>query len=509
MRPTDTAEKVRLIARSDPEGAISPIIAVLAVFQRQTISYCYWKSSRRAGSVLNGEGDVDLLIKKEDQHRAETILMQQGFKRFPSVAWRDHPAISSFLGFDEAGGRLIHFHLHFRLIVGERLLKNYRIPWEQELLARTILHPTLPIRILDPTSEAILLALRACLELRRLDPVTLRSWRTTTKKFALDRKELAGRVDRRMLCERAGELMSEELAEMVADAIYGRQELEACRRLRRSMRAHLAPYRTYSALEARLRSAWRIVLWTAGMLNKRLLHLARPWSRRAPGGGCVVALTGVDGSGKTTVGAAIRAWLAAEIDVIPIYFGTGDGRPSLLLWPLKLMVPIITRVLRTKPKGASHGKISSRPPGPIYNMLLTVWAMVVAREKRNKLLAARRGSDRGMVVLTDRYPQNEIIGFNDGPLLTRLTAVPLWLRQREAAAYALAHRLPPDLVIKLMVTPETPAQREPDMNPVVIRERISEVRRLAFPGARVVCIDAEQPLADVIRAVKHEIWQQL
>jgi len=201
--------------------------------------------------------------------------------------------------------------------------------------------------------------------------------------------------------------------------------------------------------------------------------------------------------------------MAAEIDVIPIYFGTGNGRPSLLLWPLKLMVPIIERVLRNKPKGASHGNILSRPPGPIYSMLLTVWAMVVAREKRNKLLTARRGADRGMVVLTDRYPQNEIIGFNDGPLLARLTAVPLWLRRREAAVYALAHRLPPDLVIKLTVTPETAAQREPDMNPEVIRQRIGELKRLAFPGARVVCVDAEQPLAEVIRRVKHEIWQEL
>ncbi len=486
-----------------------PVLVVLADFERQAISYCYWKSSRRAGAVLNGEGDVDLLIKKEDQHRAEAILLQQGFKRFPSVAWRDHPAIASFLGFDEVGGRLIHFHLHFRLIVGERLLKNYRIAWERDLLARAIPHSTLPIRILDPASEAILLTVRACLELRRLDPATLRGWRATTKKFALDCKELAARVDRRMLCKRARELMSEELAEMIADAIYGRRELEACHRLRRSMIAHFAPYRTYNAFEARLRSAGRIVLWMAGRLNKQLLHQARAWSRRAPGGGCVVALTGVDGSGKTTVSAAIREWLRAEIDVIPIYFGTGSGRPSLLLWPLKLMVPIIERMLKTKPKGASHGKISNRPPGPIYGMLLTVWAMVVAREKRSKLLAARRGSDRGIVILTDRYPQNEIVGFNDGPLLTRLTAVPLWLRRREAAAYTLANRLPPDLVIKLMVTPETAARREPNMSPEVIRQRIGELGRLTFPGARVVCVDAEQPLADVIRTVKHEVWREL
>lgn len=488
---------------------MSPVLAALADFEGQMISYCYWKSSRRAGSALNGDGDVDLLIKKKDQHRAEAILFKQGFKRFPSVAWRDHPAIASFLGFDEASGRLIHFHLHFRLIVGERLLKNYRIPWEQDLLVRAIPHPTLPIRILDPVSEAIMLTVRACLEFGRLDPATLRVWRATTKKFALDRIGLAARVDRRTLFERARELMSEELAEMVADAIYGKPELERCRRLRRSVRAHFAPHRTYNSLEARLRSAGRIVLWIAGSLNKRLLHLARPWNRRAPSSGCVVALTGVDGSGKTTVSAAIRKWLGAEIDVIPIYFGTGNGRPSIWLWPLKRMIPMIVSMIGVKSESASNGKTLGGSPGLIYSMFLIVWAMAVAREKRSKLLAARRGSARGMVVLTDRYPQNEIIGFNEGPLLAGLAGVPRWLRFREAAAYALAHRLPPDLVIKLNVTPETAAQREPSMNMEVIRRRIDELTRLVFPGARVVCVDAEQPVTEVIRAVKHEVWQLL
>jgi hypothetical protein len=43
----------------------------------------------------------------------------------------------------------------------------------------------------------------------------------------------------------------------------------------------------------------------------------------------------------------------------------------------------------------------------------------------------------------------------------------------------------------------------------LIRERIESLQRLAFPGARVVCVDAEQPLADVIRTVKREIWSLL
>jgi hypothetical protein len=50
------------------------------------------------------------------------------------VGDRDHPATLSFLGYDQGSGQLIHLHLHFRLVIGERLLKNYRIPWEEVLL---------------------------------------------------------------------------------------------------------------------------------------------------------------------------------------------------------------------------------------------------------------------------------------------------------------------------------------------------------------------------------------
>jgi thymidylate kinase len=301
----------------------------------------------------------------------------------------------------------------------------------------------------------------------------------------------------------------DDLADMIVDAVFCGRPLERQGRLRRRIRRELAAHRAYTAAEARLRSWTRAVLWAAGNLNKRVLHAPRPWSRRAPGGGCVAAVIGVDGSGKTTVVAAIRAWLGSEVDVMPVYFGTGAGRPSLLLLPLKMMMPVITRLLRTKPKGASHGRISGRAPGLLYSLLMMVWATAVAAEKRSKLRAAHRGASRGLVVIADRYPQNEDVGYNDGPLLPRLTHAPHWLRRFEAHAYTLAGRLPPDLVLKLEVTAETAARREPDMDPDTRRQRIEAARRLTFPGVRIVRVDAERPLEEVIRSVKREIWSLL
>jgi hypothetical protein len=507
MKPTQTHDSSTQRRKESP--VLDLLFVLLDDFHRQNISYCYWKSRSRVHSVLMGEGDLDLLIARQDQHRAQGILINRGLKLFPSIAHRDHPAISSYLGYDEPSGRIIHLHLHFRLVIGEPLLKNYRLPWEETILASAIPHPSLPIQMLDPASEAVLLVVRACLEQSQMDPIALRDRRSIKQKFALARAELAALVDRTLLRSRAAELLNEDLAGIIAEALYGGKAFDRVTGLRRPIEKHLAVYRTYNAVESRLRSVRRAIIWAAGGLNKYFLYVPRPWSRCAPGGGCVVAVLGVDGSGKSTTVAAIRAWLGAEVDVIPIYFGTGDGRPSLLLLPLKLLTPVVMPFLKAKPKGASHGKITNSAPGPLYSVLLTIWATVLAMEKRRKLLAARRGASRGIIVLTDRYPQDEIPHFNDGPLLSRLTGVPHWLRRFEAGAYALARRLPPDLVIKLKVTPETATRREPDMDQAVIRKRIVEVEQLTFSGARVASVDAEQPLAEVIRAVKREIWRLL
>jgi len=512
-KPDSQADPAAAIAGgadvSQESQVLDILLTAINALRQSNVECCYWKSSRRFPAVLLGESDLDLLVARADQHLAAQALLACGLKRFQSVPCRDHPAIQSFLGYDEPSGRIVHLHLHFRLVIGERLLRNYQLPWEQVILASAIPHPTVPIRILDPASEALLLLVRASLELRPRDPIALRDWRAIQEKFELDRLHLAPRVDPCSLRDMAAKLTNDDLAEAICDALFEPQPFATQHRLRRRIRKELAMHRTYNAVEVVLRGIGRAIVWTIGALNKRFVHIPRPWSRRAPGGGIVVAVIGLDGSGKTTLVAALRQWLGSEVDVLPIYLGTGGGRPSLLLLPFKLLVPIATWALRTKPAGSSHGTVSGRAPGPLYSILLAIWATAVAVEKSMKLVAARRGADRGMVVIVDRFPQDQIPDFNDAPLLPRLAHIPAWLRRFEAGSYALARRLPPDLVIKLQTTPEVIMTREPDMDPLVIRRRTSALQQLAFRSSAVLSVDAGQPLADVIRAAKAEIWQRL
>lgn len=497
------------IADCEKAAIASVFSRVLQEFDRVQVSYCYWKSSARVCAALLGDTDLDLLVAQEDQHRASAILLDAGFKAFPASSARAHPSIATFLAHDEESGRLLHVDLHTSIALGDTLVKEYRLPWEHIILGRSVRDAAFSINLLDPASEAILLITRACLETRFSDAVALRNRNVLRRKFEADRKRLARCVDRADLQDLAALLFPPESAHLVASAIWDPHPLHRLRRLRREVRSALAPFRAYGSVEVRIRSWWRATVWLAGHLNQRLIHAPRSWNRRVPGGGRIIAVVGVDGSGKSTLVRALRAWLAPEVDVMPIYFGTGNGRPSLWLLPFKLLVPFFSRLMKPKIRDSSSGNATKRPPGFAYTALVLVWATLVAIEKRGKLQKAFRASQRGMLVLTDRYPQDENIYFNDGPLLPRLVSAPAFLRRFEAKAYQLPHFIRPDLVLRHEIGLETATRREPTMDPALIEQRIAALTRLYFAGARIAKLDSEQSFVDVERTAKRELWRAL
>jgi thymidylate kinase len=481
--------------------------ALLADFETRSIAYCYWKSAGRAERALSGASDLDLLIARRDRQRATEILTSQGFKLWPDAPGLDHPSVMSFLGYDEASGLVLNVHAHFRLVLGHSLLKNMRLPIEDQIIARSVFESKLGLRVLDPVDEALLVAARANLDMRGDDPIALRHWAQLERKFADNRAELDTRVDRQALRARAARVFSTETAAAIVERFFDETLTDTA--TRRDIERELAGFRRYGRLEAFLRAVGRTARAALGKLNRRFVAAPRLPRRRAPGGGVIIAVVGVDGSGKSTLVAEIQRWLGGEIDVLPCYFGTGDGPPAPLFRPIKAIALRVARHIRVKPRGASHGAISDRPPGPLYSTLFVIWALAVALEKRQKLVSGQRAAARGFVVVSDRYPQNEIADFNDGPLLHRVPQCPDWLRRVEASIYALAGRAAPDLVIKLHVGPETVTRREPDMSPAVIRDRIAKLHDLTFSSARILSIDATRPIGEVHRLAKRAVWDIL
>jgi hypothetical protein len=129
-------------------------------------------------------------------------------------------------------------------MLGERLYKNYRVPWEDKILATAKIHPSAAIRILDPHFEALLLVVRCSIELNWIDPVTVIHWRRTATKFAMDRDYLARIIKVETLWSLAEELVGADLAEPVVNWILGKTPFEGARRLRPAIKRHFALWRT-------------------------------------------------------------------------------------------------------------------------------------------------------------------------------------------------------------------------------------------------------------------------
>lgn len=493
-------------------AALATVTRLAEALLRERIPYCHWKSNAHLGDSAEGTTDLDLLADRDHAQRLAALLPRIGFKRFAAVPWHAYPGVEDYLALDRESGRLVHLHLHYELTLGERHLKGYRLPWERLALSTRQLDRPTGLYVADPRLELLLLLVRSALKLRARD-----RWRIGGNTGGLDagaEREyhwLRARTDledvefltRRLLGPAAAESVGTLGAEAPTPAWL--------RALRRHARAELRSCRTHGAVGAWLRRTAREGRVLAGAVDRRWVRSAHRRVRTDPRGGVVVALIGCDGAGKSTLADHAATWLSWKLDTTPIYLGSGDGPASPLRWPLRfaLRLALGARRWRARRRGAEPAA-----PGAGWTLPRIVWALVLSREKRRKLARAVRARNRGMVVLCDRYPQVQVPGFNDGPLLTRWLNHPSAMARRvarwESAPYAWAARHPPDLVIKLLVSPGVTLGRKPGMRLEDVSRRVDAVRALTFAEpAHVVEIDADAPLEQVLQRVKDAIWDRL
>jgi thymidylate kinase len=434
------------------------------------------------------------------------------------VPERAYPGVEDYLAMDWPTGRLAHLHLHYRLVLGEKNLKGYNLPWESLVLQTRQLDPGSGVFVCDPNLELILLTVRAALKLRHRDFLTLPWHPTTLPSGTLDEfLWLLPRIDRDRLRRLGEELVGKEATELLLQMTAALPSLTALRTFGNAADPVLRAHRTYPPLEATRRRWSREFLSRWAGLRNRVVEGSLPRKHILPKGGVVIAVLGSDGSGKSTVVREVSAWLSWKVDVRTIYLGSGDGPVSLWRRPLRAIAALRARMRRVSTPRAQRETAPNATPqhGGGRQLLRAAWrscsAVALAREKLDRLAEARRARNLGMVALCDRYPQCQFAGFNDGPQLgSWRDHASRWLRRVSAwehAAYQSAERSRPDLVLKLHVTPVVAAQRKDDMGPEEVARRVAATRSLRFPAdVRVVEIDATQPLDSVLLQVKRTIW---
>jgi thymidylate kinase len=496
-----------------PLDLVSRLIRRLA---QEQVRYCHWKSNEHLGAALAGATDLDLLVDHEAAALVTQLLVEVGFKRFTAPSEITYVGVEDYLGLDEETGRLAHVHLHYRLVLGEKFLKGYRLPWEDTLLASRRVDSASGMYVCDPSLELLLLLLRAAIKLRRRDRLSARRRRLyASGDFEREYVWLVARMSRERLGNLAHELVGPEAAAVVTSMVPEVPSTAQLLDLRRAVAPVLDRFRTFDRRGAdlqRWRREWRS---RSGRALRRYLGIRVPIGFTVPRGGVMVAFVGADGSGKSTVVRAVSAWLAWRLETVPVYLGFGDGRVSLSRSVLQTLARVWTR--STKSRSDTPSPVSAEAPTGLSHRTRTAWRVLwagsIVREKQARMRQAVRARNLGQVVICDRYPQAQIEELGDGPLLGRLEVAPAAWRSAsrwELKAYQQMEAIAPDLVVKLHVSPEVSARRKRDVSLESLRQRVEVVQKLRFARAtRVVEIDSDQPLDQVLLQVKRAVWDAL
>ena len=220
----------------------------------------------------------------------------------------------------------------------------------------------------------------------------------------------------------------------------------------------------------------------------------------------LIAVIGCDGSGKSTLTAELIQWLGENHPVGTAYLGNGSGRMGNKIKTFPLIGRPLERVLSRKAKQAR--KKGGTIPG--FMTAFVIFLLSLMRYRRFCRMMKMR--QKGIMIITDRYPQIEVPGFFDGPGLSAARAgssVVRFLVEEEYKLYEKMVDQVPDLVLRLNVSVETAFARKPDHNLDQLKAKAAVAPLLQMNGARIVDLDAEMDYSEELALAKKAITEML
>lgn len=465
-------------------------ISILKVFEEinaKDIRYFHFKSNAHLSRSFEGKTDFDLLVHKNDAHEFVKTITALGFKKRVSTFDKFYFGMEDFLLYDAINDQTHHFHIHYDLFFGKRFSKNFKINNVEYWFENVIWHHEYPIKIITPELELVLLLQRIVLKYD--DGVSLKSLARLllNKKYSLPKNIRAEVSDLKTRCDikKLNAFLDDKYSE-VANILFKVLENTDTLTSRRMflLKARLKRRMSDSArIEPKINSKYEKIRKTFRGIESRSLA----------NNGVFISIVGADGAGKTTLAHIIHKWLSYKLTTKIIYL----GKPKKRSFKLRTIY-----VLTKLAKGFKMNTLSRQLRDLVF--------INIAKTKKKKIIQAKHLSQRGCIVISDRYPLKEFWKMNepmDGPKLP--SGSKHYKRERE-----IFSSLPdyPDLTIILKVSIDESIKRKPAHNnprtKKLIEDKIAAINELDnVPNAFI--FDSSGGIANTVRQVKSTIWNNL
>ncbi|MHC4124508.1 MAG: hypothetical protein ACYSSI_13110, partial [Planctomycetota bacterium] len=393
-----------------------PLISrLIQSLEKEGISYCHWKGNATIEKALSGVKDLDILVAEEDKERFISILSRLNFIRVISSEDSWFPPMRHCYGYDAVSDKMVHVHVHYELILGFDLIKNYHLPVEQAFLQSAACSSGLK----TPASELelIVFVIRMVLSCRPLllflgrhprylfkalfgkGPDTLLK---SARRNELD--YLLKNTDREKLKKyrhKHFHFISDRLFDYCLSSIFPNGSFYTWLMAGLRLRRVLKPYRRHSSITTMALTLQRCFMMRMNTVFC-LLGWRRPQRKWMEHGGKIIAFVGGDGAGKTTGIREVKMWFGKYFNVRTIHMGKP---PKGVLWYFALILLGIRRFVFMKPKNNFHQSL-------IY--------CLVARYRYRAFRRAMQLRSNGALVCLDRMPLPEMKHM-DKPRIRELT----------------------------------------------------------------------------------------
>lgn len=474
----------------EAENIVPLVESVFQSLNESYIPYCHWKSNVDLDKTFCALGDLDLLIDREYYNEFTALILELGFKRGVSTWERQFPGMEDYIGWDKETDVLVHLHVHYQLVLGATYLKSIHLPIERLFLEKSRMSGI--VKIPSPECECVVFILRHIMKVRSFDVIMKRQIKDSVIEELdylygqCDQQEIKNVIKMCNISISTFEFMILSIRERTPEKII---------KAKRIIERELSVYQRVGLIERLMRP-----------IAARIVFRIRKFSgkcqsgKMVASGGALISIVGCDGSGKSSVVEGLYNWLSSLYGVQTFHL----GKPSQSVLSY-FMLRISDRVI----KYFNNRKKNSHNNG-IVAIAKIMQQFFLARDRYLTLKKINRVVGCGMIAITDRYPLSELTTmesmagiYNNKYSQSCIMCKVLTLIERYYSFFR-----EPTLLIVLKTTLCDAIARRPEEDRTSIGCRIKEVDKISDKPF-IKSIKTDKPITDVIKDVKHYVWDKL